>query len=174
MEEFLATVVPMATFNARLDLGERCLDLCAEAASHHRNVDPNLIYAYANRWQEMVSGPIEESMDLVLELKRRGIQQIALSNFGHEFLPTAERFPVLQAFDQRVISFEVGLVKPNPAIFQLLLDRCGLAASDCLFVDDNAENIATASTLGFHTHQFREPADPTALRALLVRYRLLQ
>jgi FMN phosphatase YigB (HAD superfamily) len=151
MEHFLANVVSMEGLNRRLDLGERCHDLCLEAAAAHPHVDPELIHAYDQRWQEMVSGPIEQTFSLFARTKAAGVRSIALSNFGEQFYPTIERFPELATFDGRVISCEVGLVKPDAAIFELLLDRYELTPGECLFVDDSAANVATADQLGFHS-----------------------
>ncbi|WP_291976172.1 MULTISPECIES: HAD-IA family hydrolase [unclassified Chelatococcus] len=68
-----------------------------------------------------------------------------------------ERFPFLGGFDGIVVSGEVRLVKPDPAIFTLFLEQNGLTAGECLFVDDNAANVAAARELGFTVHQFTAP-----------------
>jgi 2-haloacid dehalogenase len=65
-----------------------------------------------------------------------------------------------------VVSGAVGLVKPDPAIFRLLLERHGLAAADCLFIDDSERNVRAAEALGMQAHRFRDAATlQAALRA---------
>ena len=48
-------------------------------------------------------------------------------------------------------------MKPDPAIFHLLMKRFGLRAEECVFIDDNRNNIAAAKTLGFQTIRFESP-----------------
>jgi HAD superfamily hydrolase (TIGR01509 family) len=57
-----------------------------------------------------------------------------------------------------VVSGEEGLVKPDPAIFDLFLSRAGLAAADCVFIDDSEANVAGARDVGMHALHFRDPA----------------
>ena len=71
------------------------------------------------------------------------------------------RIPVFGHFRDVVVSAEEGVIKPERRIYEIVLQRTGLAAADLLFVDDNPDNIAAAEALGFHTHLF---SDPAALR----------
>ena len=57
-----------------------------------------------------------------------------------------------------VISGEVKLIKPDPRIFQVLLERIGRPAEECLFIDDSLPNITVARELGFQTIHFHHPA----------------
>src|SRR5258707_10310434 len=56
-----------------------------------------------------------------------------------------------------LLSGDVKLIKPDPRIFQALLERIGRSASECLFIDDSEENISTARSLGFETIRFESP-----------------
>ena len=69
-----------------------------------------------------------------------------------------------------MISGEVGVIKPDPRIFERLLHRFGVDARDSVFVDDSAANVAAAERLGFHAVRF---TDPAALRVELVGLGLL-
>ncbi|HEX6304835.1 MAG TPA: HAD-IA family hydrolase, partial [Anaerolineales bacterium] len=60
-------------------------------------------------------------------------------------------------FDDVVISGEVGLVKPDPRIFSLLLEKIDRPAQACLLIDDTQTNIDTARRIGFRTIHFRSP-----------------
>jgi glucose-1-phosphatase len=64
---------------------------------------------------------------------------------------------ILDAFDETVISAEVGVAKPDPRIFQITLERLGAAAQETIFVDDFVENVVAAQQLGFHVIHFRNP-----------------
>lgn len=67
-------------------------------------------------------------------------------------------------FDAVVISYEVGLTKPEPEIYRLVLSQLGVAPGEALFVDDRGENVAMAAELGLRTLQF--VGDVHALRAI--------
>ncbi len=114
-----------------------------------------LIEAYYGRFQEMIPGPIEGSVAALGALQAAGVPTYGLTNFGREtFPPTADRFPFLRSFKDVIVSGEEGLIKPDPAIFHLVVERFGIAPERTLFVDDSAANIATASELGFVCHRF--------------------
>lgn len=67
-----------------------------------------------------------------------------------------EKWRLGPAFDDIVVSAEVGLAKPDPAIYQLALERLGVDPAESVFVDDFEENVATAQELGMHAIQFRD------------------
>jgi 2-haloacid dehalogenase len=62
--------------------------------------------------------------------------------------------PFLDAFDGIVVSGEERIVKPDPAIYRLLLDRYELSPADCLFIDDSLKNVLGARAVGMHAHHF--------------------
>ena len=64
---------------------------------------------------------------------------------------------LIDAFDALIISSEVGLMKPDPRIYQLALDKLGVAAKEAVFVDDAAINVDAARALGMQGVLFREP-----------------
>ena len=66
-----------------------------------------------------------------------------------------ERWQIAAAFDELIISAEVGLTKPAPAIYRLALDRLKVQPVEAVFVDDFAENIEGARAVGLHTVHFR-------------------
>lgn len=88
----------------------------------------------------------EDSMtSLVTRAHAAGVRTALLSNsWGNEY----DRSDWHEMFDAVVISGEVGMRKPEPAIFELALDRIGLPASECVFVDDVPHNIAAAAEAG--------------------------
>jgi 2-haloacid dehalogenase len=170
MRAFLTDVLPVDEFNVRVDLGEDVTELCDEYVARHPDVDPSLIHAYAARWTEMIGGYIDGTVQLLAAVQGVGIPCYALSNWGRSFPEAAELYPVFHTFTGRVVSYEVGLVKPDRAIFDVLLKKFDLRAEQCLFIDDNADNIAAARSMGFAVHHF---AQPEALREDLLMHGVL-
>jgi HAD superfamily hydrolase (TIGR01509 family) len=130
------------------------------------------IRAWDERFDEMLSGPVPETVAVIDALHARGVSQFALTNMPQS------KWPVVQAispahfalFRDAIVSGDEREIKPGRRIFEIVLERTGLQASDLLFIDDSAANIATADALGFHTHHF---TDPAALRAAVERHGLL-
>jgi len=130
-----------------------------------------LIAAYDLDWDEMVPGPIPGTADLVWDLKRRGRPVYCITNFSVDKLNRArERFDVLNAFDGIVISGEVRITKPNPAIYRRLLDDNGLKPQDTLFIDDVQKNVDGAKAVGMHAVRF---IDADTLRQDFIGYGML-
>lgn len=116
------------------------------------------IRAYRERWEEMVPGALEGTVALLERLHARGIPLYALTNFHAETLALCRsRFGFFQHFKGMLVSGEEGLVKPEPAFYRRLLDRHGLEAQRCLFIDDVPANIEAAHSQNFRTHPFTTP-----------------
>ena len=96
----------------------------------------SIFKAFNQRWSETVPGPIEGTVDILNQLKTKNIPLYAITNFSHEKWPVAcDMFPYLgNSFIDTIVSGEVKMVKPNPAIYQLLFDRNQLQAEDCIFI----------------------------------------
>ena len=156
IEQFLAEVCT-SDWNHQMDLGKPFSEGVAELVGQHPGKE-ELILAYWKRWPDMLNGPIHESVDLLMELKARSVPLYALSNWNHETFTTAfDMFPFLRLFDGRIVSGEVKLAKPDPAIYKLLLDTYKLNPRETLFIDDRKENVQTAWDLGFNATQFISP-----------------
>jgi 2-haloacid dehalogenase len=169
MEWFLAEVCH-SEWNGEQDRGRTFAAAIEEAAARHPDHRP-LIAAYFERWPEMLAGPIEGSVAILEELDRSGYELHALTNWSAETFPFArDRFAFLDRFETILVSADVGLIKPDPAIFELLLERIGRTAAECLYIDDNAKNAAAAARVGFDAVAF-EGAEQ--LREELARRNLL-
>jgi 2-haloacid dehalogenase len=156
MERFL-TEVCTPSWNERQDAGrpfaEAVASLIVEQPEH-----VELIRAYHERWEEMLGGAIEGTVAVLAELRESNVPLYALTNWSGETFPVARRrFPFLEWFDGVVVSGEVGLIKPDPRVFRLLLDRFELGAARCVYIDDSPRNIDVATELGFRALQFRTP-----------------
>ena len=113
--------------------------------------------------------PVKPTERLVGDLKAAGY---VLSNMSREFIDFLRRFPVYGLFDGEVVSCEEHTVKPEPRIYEILLERYGLPPSETLFIDDREMNIEAAAALGIHGFVF-DHRDPDAACDAL-RRRLLQ
>lgn len=112
----------------------------------------------STNWEASLVGQIEGSVEILRSLKERGFRLYGLSNWSQEtFTRTRVRYPFLELFDDILISGEVCMVKPDPGIFELCLNRIGRPARECLFIDDSRVNIATAENLGFEVVHFVSP-----------------
>lgn len=156
MERFLSEVATLE-WNAQHDAGrpweEGVALLSAEYPEH-----ADLIGAYWQRWEEMLGGPIEGSVAILRRLKADGQELHALTNWSTETFPIArERYEFLDWFETIIVSGEEKLVKPNPAIYQVALDRIGRTAEECIFIDDSEKNVAAAAELGIDAIRFITP-----------------
>src|SRR6201989_2242051 len=78
-----------------------------------------------------------------------GVPLFALTNWSQELFPQAlERFDFLALFDDIVVSGAEGIVKPDPAVFEVLRRRMGRPLGECVFIDDSAANVAAAAEAG--------------------------
>ncbi len=118
-----------------------------------------LINAWYQRWEEMLGGQIDKSVKVLSELKEKGVLLYILSNWSAETYPIAEeRFDFLKWFDGKIISGEVGLVKPDLGIYKLLINRYNLNPHQTLFIDDKEENVKSAELLGIQGIHFQNPS----------------
>lgn len=130
-----------------------------------------LIAAWGPRFNETMGPPMPGMAELVEELDAAGVPLFAITNYSGEFWhawrPTQ---PLLDRFRDIVVSGDEKLMKPDRAIYELALERFGLAPHEAVFVDDNLANVEGAAALGIHAVLFTGAAD---FRAELVRLGLL-
>lgn len=159
MDRFLSSVCTM-DWHTRHDAGVSFADNAAQLIAAHPQYE-NQIKAWRGRWMEMFDGCIAGAERIVESLAGRGTPLYGLSNMPAETWDEVySAYPILSRFRQIVVSGETGLVKPDPAIFQLTLARMGGPSPDeVLFIDDLPRNVATADALGFRTHLFRGAAE---------------
>jgi 2-haloacid dehalogenase len=154
MEHFLATVCTPA-WNERQDAGRSFAEAARELVLRHPD-KVELIEAFSRRFGEMIPGAIDGSVEIAAELKHRGVPLYAITNWSAEtFPPQRERFEFLSWFEDIVVSGREGIIKPDPRIFRILLERNRLAPDSAVFIDDVAKNAAAAAALGIHPIHFR-------------------
>ncbi|EQB93363.1 HAD family phosphatase [Elizabethkingia anophelis] len=109
------------------------------------------IALYYSQWPVMLKGTIEENVSILRNLHGR-YQLYGLTNWSAESFPYAyKNYDFFSLFNGIVVSGEEKLIKPDERIYELLLNRYNLNASECLFIDDNYENIRTAQAMDFNT-----------------------
>lgn len=156
LDAFLAQVCTLQ-WHGTLDAGATYADAIADLSARFPRYAP-VIALYRPRWQETIAGPIAGSVDILARLRAAGVPTYAITNFPAEtFEETCARYPFLAGFEGVIVSGRERVVKPDPAIFRLFLDRFGLEARDCVFVDDNPANVAAAAGVGMRALRFETP-----------------
>lgn len=156
-DRFLGMVCTM-DWHVRHDLGVTFAENRAALVARFPEHAPH-IEAWQTRWWEMFSGAIPETEAAIDALAARGVPQFALSNMSAEVIDgVLAMVPAAQALEGLVISAELGVIKPDAAIYHAACERFGRAPEDFLFIDDSRANITAAQALGFDTHHFTEPA----------------
>lgn len=98
--------------------------------------------------------PIEGMAQLVKEMKEAGLNIYLLSNAGQDQPEYWHRIPGSECFDGTVVSALERCIKPDPKIYEILLNRYRLNPEECLFIDDMEENILMAEKLGMGVYLF--------------------
>ena len=116
--------------------------------------------------------PVKPTEKLIGDLKKEGYKLYVLSNMSREFIDFLRKFPVYELFDGEVVSCEELTVKPEPRIYEILLQRYGLDPQDTLFIDDRERNIEVAQSLKINGYVF-DAHNPEAaceyLRKMLIK-----
>lgn len=119
------------------------------------------IRAYYDNWSIMLRSEIPKNVEVLRKLAKTQYQLFGLTNWSHETFPYAlENYDFFELFDGKiVVSGQEKLIKPNPEIWKVLLDRYAIKAEESVFIDDNFKNIEVAKSLGFLTIHITENTD---------------
>jgi 2-haloacid dehalogenase len=147
----------------------------AEAAAEFTEKFPEyaqVIAAWSDHFGETITGPVPGVHEIVAELDEKGVPLFAITNFSADFWPPfhAREKVFFSRFQGIIVSGEVKLLKPDPAIYYLALDRFRLRPADALFIDDREINVAGALAVGMQAQLFTGAVD---LRRRLVTEGLL-
>lgn len=150
----------------RMDRGES-MDVCvAELQAVHPDY-ADAIALFRDRWFDMCHGEIPGMYELVQDLKNRGVGVYGLTNWPAEtFTEARRRFRTIGSIENYVVSSSVRLVKPDPAVYRLLLSKFSLKPEECLFIDDREDNVNAAIRLGMSGIVYPGSADK--LQSVLV------
>jgi 2-haloacid dehalogenase len=156
MEWFLAEVCNN-DWNVRQDAGRPFAEAIAEASAKWPEQSA-LIRAFHERWDEMIAGQIDGTVAILDELHAGGMPLYALTNWSAETFPRARpRFAFFDRFRAIVVSGELKLIKPDPAIFRHALRLSGTTPAETVFIDDSAKNADAAAELGLQALRFTSP-----------------
>jgi len=141
--------------NDKVDLGEVTQDQFNEYILDTLQISRDKKYLL----EEVLNEELYIDNDLLIKITgmRREYKTGLISNFSNDLRPKIENeWAIGGAFDEIIISCEVGVIKPDPAIFNLMLDRLGVKADESVFIDDRIKNIDGAKKMGFHTIFFTD------------------
>lgn len=169
--EYFVTHIVTPEWHYHHDAGRSLEDMVAERITEFPQY-ADLIRAYAARITETIPGPVAGTHEIVGELAHANIPLFVITNFGAQFW---ERFrpaqPIFDHFDDILVSGVEKLMKPDPAIYALALERFGLQSGEAIFIDDNHDNVVSARNNGFAAHYF---TDAASLRTELVALGMLR
>lgn len=136
-------------WNVQQDGGRSFADAVV-AARQDMPEHAELLSVYLERFDRTIQTPVPGTWEILEELRAKGHRIFGLTNWAADTYPIAvQTYPALgTAFEDVVVSGQESLLKPQAEIYQLLLGRNDLAASDCVFIDDSPKNIAGAQAVG--------------------------
>ena len=154
---FLTEICPYE-WNAQVDAGRSPKEVTEERVALFPEWEKE-IRLYFDRWVDMMGDGIPGMEALVRDYKARGYGAWGLTNWSWETFPLIrDRYPVFGLLDGFVVSGKEKTVKPGPRIYRILLERYGLRAEECIFIDDNPKNTAGAEAVGIRGLVFQDAA----------------
>ncbi len=116
------------------------------------------IEAFYERFLEMIEGNYEDNIQLAFSIQKLGYPIYILSNFpGDQFEKYRSKNNYIDQFDDRIISGNVSLAKPDKSIYELAIKKFNLIPEESLFIDDKIENTKSAELLGIKTIHLDKP-----------------
>ncbi len=132
----------------RMDSGET-MDVCVADLQKKYPLYAEPIAMFRDCWFDMCHGDLPGMLDIILDLKAKGVGVYGLTNWPAEtFEEARHRFKTIGNIDNYVVSSSVKLAKPDPAIYQVLLSKYSLKPEECVFIDDRKDNVDAAKALG--------------------------
>ncbi|GEQ98076.1 haloacid dehalogenase [Iodidimonas gelatinilytica] len=156
LDWFLDTVVPLS-WHTEHDRGRPF----AESIAKRQRAFPkyaDLIAQFFLRWEDTIGPPIAGSVAILEALDDAGVPVFALTNYSQETFPAFQkRFSFSKRFRNVVVSGAEKMVKPDPRIYDLAIDRFGIVPEQTAFIDDRQDNVEAAIDRGLHGILFENP-----------------
>ena len=153
MERFLKEINFME-WNAEQDRGRPFAEGVAILSEQFPQY-ADLVSAYPAHWIDSVGSAFTGTVEILKRLRQAGYSLYGLSNWSAETFPQeSAKYDFFELLDDMVISGAVGYIKPEPEIYQIMLDKIQRPAHECLFIDDSLPNILQANKMGFATIHF--------------------
>lgn len=158
MEWFLKNIAT-DEWNAEQDLGRSLREGTEILIKQHPDWEKE-IRAYYDNWPIMLRSDIPKNVEILRRLKGK-FQLFGLTNWSEETFPIAlENYDFFELFEGKiVVSGKEKLIKPDKAIFEVLIQRYDLKPAESLFIDDNIKNVETAKSLGFQVVHIQPEKD---------------
>lgn len=139
------------SWNDQTDLGKPIKECIFELKHAYPKYAPYIV-AYWYCYKDMDGGEIQGIYDVMKDLKDRGYHLYCLTNWSQETFPIVKEVyaRLFELFEGIVVSGEEKIVKPCPEIYNLLLSRYNLKASESVFIDDRQRNVDGANQVGIH------------------------
>ena len=150
---FLQNICTM-DWNIQMDAGKTFQQGVAERIALYPKREKE-IRLYWDGWIEMMGDTIPHMYEWILQLKQQGYAVYGLTNWSKETFPMVQdKYAIFKLMDGIVMSGEEKVAKPDPKIYHALLDRYQLIPEECVFFDDNINNVNAANHIGIHAVQF--------------------
>lgn len=155
LQREFASVFCSDDFINQCDLGFKTVPELMQQLVNEHPVFESIVNNANPTIDDFITGEVEGMRDVLKELKAKGIRLLGLTNWGASIYEIMEAYPdIFSLLDGRMISSEEHIIKPDVRIYERLIDKFGLDAKECLFVDDKAVNIDGAEKAGLNGHLF--------------------
>lgn len=153
----LFAAVDLHKMNDRVDTGENFHQVLAETADAYPEWRTE-IEMWHDNWIALASPVMGHSVKLQRALRAKGVPVFTLTNFGIEtFDYAASIYTFLNEFDRKYVSGHMQVIKPDPRIYEMVEEDCGIAPEHLLFADDRTDNVKAAEARGWNAHLFENP-----------------
>ena len=135
-----------------MDIGkyERYEEIIEVYTQNHNECEYEINRFFSGNWMDIYE-PFEDSLKFFDEVYEKGYNIYFLTNFakdGYEYI--SNKFDFFKKAKGAVVSSHIKAIKPNPKIYEHLLEKYNLIPNECIFIDDSQSNIETANSLGIH------------------------
>ena len=154
--EWFLTNICTYPWNAQHDAGKPVAEGTAELVAQYPEWEKE-IRMYYSEFGKMIGGQVAGMEEYIKELKGRGFRILGLSNWSFEtFAMVRPKYPILDLIEERVISGEEKVLKPNAEIYEILLRRFNIKPEESVFIDDNVNNIKGGENVGIQGIIFKD------------------
>jgi epoxide hydrolase-like predicted phosphatase len=141
--------------NARMDLGEESETEFYRRVIREQGLEMDALHIFERYFFDLFN--VNEELINYIRKSRPQFKTAICSNFSSLLRPLLEKkWKIIDVFDVLVISNEVKLLKPDPRIYQLTLERLHVKPHEAVFIDDTEKNVAGAQALGIHGILFKD------------------
>lgn len=149
--------VDLHGMNDRIDVGGGFKDIIYDTAEAYPAWRDE-VRMWHDNWIALASPVIGHSVKLQRALRSKGVPVFTLTNFGIESFDYASSiYTFLNEFDRKYVSGHMQVIKPDPRIYEMVEQDCGVAPEHLLFADDRTANVTAAQARGWNAHLFEGP-----------------